>query len=103
MKTSRSQPSGAPKSAATEAAPSAAARPAYVTEALRGLTRTQKKFVLAGCLHGDFTMATVRALRSKALFYLHIDSPNGRCGFMKLTPLGETVREILKAEGRSDG
>ena len=71
--------------------------PAYVVEALRGLTTTQKKYVIAGTFHGDCTMATIRALRNKALFYHHIDSPNGRAGPMKLTPLGVTVQGILKA------
>lgn len=70
--------------------------PAYVTEALRGLTPTQKKYVIAGAFHGDCTMATISVLRRKALFYHHIDSPNGRCGPMKLTPLGVTVQGILK-------
>lgn len=70
--------------------------PAYVRDALSGLTRTQKRYVMDGSIHGDPTMATIRALKAKALFYLKIDSPNGRAGFMVLTPLGETVRRILK-------
>lgn len=70
--------------------------PAYVQEALKGLTRAQKKCVLAGAI-GESTMATVRTLRSRALFYFHPDSPNGRCGLMRLTPLGVTVQGILKA------
>lgn len=70
-------------------------RPLYVVEAMRGLTPTQKKYVMDGSIHGDCTVKTIRALQDKALFFLMIDSPNGRCGFMKLTPLGETVRRIL--------
>ena len=58
----------------------------------KSLTKVQQKFVKAGCIHGDFTMVTVRALKAKGLFHLVIDSPNGQCGFMKLTPLGESVR-----------
>jgi len=73
------------------------ARPAYVTEALQGLTRAQKRYVIDGCIHGDPALRTIRELQRKALFYLHIDSPNGRAGFLRLTPLGETVRAILKA------
>jgi hypothetical protein len=40
-------------------------------------------------------MRTVRSLRDKGLFHLVIDSPNGQCGFMHLTPLGEAVRAAL--------
>ncbi len=93
---SQSSRAATQESAATEVVPSAALPP-YVTEAMRGLTPKQRQFVIDGTIHGDFTMTTVRALRSRALFYLHIDSPNGRCGTMRLTPLGETVRGILKA------
>lgn len=75
--------------------------PDYVKAALRGLTRTQKQYVIAGCFHGDVTMATIRALKAKSLFYLHPTSPNGRCGPMRLTPLGETVQGILKARAAS--
>lgn len=71
------------------------AQPAYVRAAMRGLTPVQRKFVLAGCFHGDFTMTTVRALKSRGLFYHKITSPNGQCGPMVLTPLGETVKAIL--------
>lgn len=71
--------------------------PHYVAEALAGLTRDQAKYVIAGCLHGDFTITMARTLQRKALFYLHIDSPNGRFGTLRLTPLGVTVQGILKA------
>lgn len=72
------------------------AQPAYVQEALRGLTKAERRHVLNGYVGDPFTMTTVRSLRRKALFFIMIDSPNGRCGFLKLTPLGETVRKILK-------
>lgn len=89
-----------PGNASTSGAPSgslpANALPLYVQEALRGLTRAQRTYVKDGCIHGDCTMTTIRALQRKALFYLKITSPNGRCGFMALTPLGETVQRILK-------
>lgn len=106
MSASRSQPVASEDDTLTDA-PSAAL-PFYVAEALQSLTRAQKQYVMDGCIHGDVTMATVRALRNKALFYLHPTSPNGRCGDMRLTPLGVTVRGILrqraalrKAEGAS--
>ncbi len=46
---------------------------------------------------GDVTPAMLRSLRAKAMFYLKIESPNGRCGFMRLTPLGEGVQATIKA------
>lgn len=76
--------------------------PHYVQEALRGLTPVQKATIIRGYI-GDETMATVSALKSRAIFYLKINSPNGRCGFMELTPLGESIREILKAQALADG
>lgn len=63
----------------------------------RSLTRAQRMYVRDGSIHGDCTMATVRALRSKGLFELVIDSPNGRCGFMRLTSLGGAVRDSALA------
>lgn len=69
---------------------------AIAEEAVRSLTRTQRKFVKAGCIHGDFRMTTVRALEQKGLFHLVIDSPNGQCGFMRLTPHGEAVQAALQ-------
>ena len=74
--------------------------PQYVRDAMRGLTAVQKYHILNGCFSGDFSMATVRALKAKAIFYHKITSPNGRCGPMRLTPLGESVCEILKASIR---
>lgn len=71
--------------------------PAYVQEALSGLTRAQKAYVLAGSVSGDVTSAMCATLRRKALFYLHIDSPNGRYGTLRLTPLGVTLQGILKS------
>lgn len=71
-------------------------RPQYVKDAMRGLTSNQKRYVIDGCFHGDITDQTARSLLGRRLFYIKIDSPNGRCGFATLTPLGETVRSILK-------
>jgi hypothetical protein len=71
-----------------------------VVEALRGLTRAERRHVEAGYV-GDCQPATVRSLQHKAMFFLHIDSPNGRCGFMKLTPLGESVRATIAARQAS--
>lgn len=70
---------------------------ARVIAAARNLTRAERRHVLAGCISGDFRMSTVRSLQGKALFYLKITSPNGRCGFMTLTPLGENVQALLKS------
>jgi hypothetical protein len=69
-------------------------------KALCNLTKVQKGFVLDGSIHGSFSMATVHALKRKGLFHLVIDSPNARCGFMRLTPLGESVRKLLVGDGR---
>lgn len=66
----------------------------HVRAALSGLTRGERKHVAAGYV-GDCTAATLRNLRNKAMFYLKIDSPNGRCGLMVLTPLGVNVRALL--------
>jgi hypothetical protein len=63
---------------------------------MRGLTPNQKRYVIDGCFHGDITDQTARSLLGRDLFYIKIDSPNGRAGFARLTPLGETVRSILK-------
>jgi uncharacterized protein YjhX (UPF0386 family) len=73
--------------------------PALVAAVLHRLSRSplQRQLVRDGCIHGDFTMATVRALKRKGLFHLVISSPNGQCGFMELTPLGEAVRAELRA------
>lgn len=66
-----------------------------VTAARRGLTRAQRRHVERGCISGDFRMQTVRALKAKGLMHLVIDSPNGQCGFMHLTPLGKAVQAIM--------
>jgi hypothetical protein len=49
--------------------------PAYVAEAMRGLTAAQKRAVLDGCIHGDFSNADDQALLDKALFYIHPTTP----------------------------
>ena len=68
---------------------------AHVVAALRGLTKAERRHVAAGYV-GEATNATVRSLRNKAMFYLKITSPNGRAGFMELTPLGMNVRALIK-------
>jgi hypothetical protein len=67
----------------------------HVVAALRGLTKAERRHVAAGYV-GDVTTATLRSLRDKAMFYLEITSPNGRAGFMKLTPLGVNVRSLIR-------
>lgn len=67
----------------------------HVVAALRGLTKAERRHVAAGYV-GGATNATVRSLRNKAMFYLKITSPNGRAGFMELTPLGMNVRALIK-------
>jgi hypothetical protein len=61
----------------------------------RSLTPAQRRHVKNGCISGDFTMTTVRHLEAKGLFELVISSPNGRAGFMELTPLGKAVQAAL--------
>lgn len=76
-----------------------------VQKIAKALSPVQAEIVRRGCFSGDFTMATVNALKRKGLFELVISSPNGRCGFMELTDLGKQVRQhlttpdALKAEG----
>ena len=67
----------------------------HVVAALRGLTSTERRHVLAGYI-GDCRPSTLNSLRRQAMFYLKIDSPNGRCGIMVLTPLGRNVQALLK-------
>lgn len=63
----------------------------------RRLSPLQAELTKDGSIHGDFTMATVNALKRKGLFHLVIDSPNGQWGFMRLTPLGEAVQQHLRS------
>lgn len=74
--------------------------PDDVRFAVANLTRTQRHYVRAGAIHGDCTMQMVETLRRKGLFHLVIDSPNGQCGFMRLTPLGDAVSAVLKAKAQ---
>lgn len=64
---------------------------------VKALSPAQRYHVERGCISGDFTMATVNALKRKGLFELVISSPNGRCGYMELTPLGKQVRQAIAA------
>jgi len=68
----------------------------HVQDALRSLTKAERRYVEAGYI-GDVTPGVLRSLREKAMFYLQIDSPNGRCGSMRLTPLGVNVRALILA------
>lgn len=68
-----------------------------VIAALRNLTPAQRRHVEAGYI-GDASMAMVRTLQRKAMFYHHITSPNGRCGPMELTPLGKSVQATIKSQ-----
>ena len=70
---------------------------ADVQKIIKGLTTPQRYHVERGCISGDFTMATVNALKRKGLFELVISSSNGWCGFMELTDLGKQVRQALSA------
>jgi uncharacterized protein YjhX (UPF0386 family) len=65
------------------------------------LTKVQAQYVKAGCIHGDCTMQTVRALVRKGLFALEISSPNGRAGFMRLTETGRAVQSALTTKEQS--
>ena len=58
----------------------------HIHAALKDLTRGERKHVANGYI-GDCLPSTLQSLRRKAMFYLHIDSPNGRAGTMRLTPL----------------
>lgn len=96
---SRSQPrvDGDPTPASTTAEPFApwGRGSSEVRKVVASLTRAQRQYVKDGCIHGDCTMTTVRALKRKGLFYLVITSPNGQCGHMELTPLGKAVQATL--------
>lgn len=66
---------------------------------VRGLTDIQREAVRRGGI-GDESMATVNALKRKGLMHLRIDSPNGRWGFMELTPLALALKaHIERNEG----
>lgn len=69
-------------------------------EALRSLTKVQRMYVKDGCIHGDCSMRTARLLMGKGMFHLVISSPNGKAGFLHLTPLGERVRSLLTEAGK---
>lgn len=68
-----------------------------VKAAVRGLTRTERRIVGEGYIR-DARMDTVRNLKRKGMFYHHIDSPNGHCGPMLLTPLGQNARAHILAK-----
>lgn len=65
-----------------------------VSKIAASLTKAQRDAVMRGAI-GDHTMATVRALMSRGLMHLRIDSPNGRAGFVENTTLGDKVAAHL--------
>lgn len=65
----------------------------------RGLTDAQREAIRRGGI-GDETMATVNALKRKGLMHLRIDSPDGRWGFMELTPLGQRLKAHIERTER---
>jgi hypothetical protein len=67
----------------------------HVRAALRGLSKAERRHVKAGYIGGDIRGSTLHSLRLKGMFYHHIDSPNGQCGIMRLTPLGVNVSALL--------
>lgn len=66
------------------------------------LSPAQREIMRRGGFSGDFTMATVRALKGRGLFFHNPTSPNGRCGPMELTELGHAVREIVLAKSAGE-
>ena len=80
----------------TEDAPQRVELREEVRKQLRGLTKAQRPLIINGCVSGDFSMQTVRALIGKGLMYLRIDSPNGRAGFVELTALGKEVQAAIR-------
>ncbi|QTC88066.1 hypothetical protein [Brevundimonas pondensis] len=71
-----------------------------VMAAARELTKAERRHVIAGYI-GGCSAPVLRSLRNKAMFYLKITSPNGRCGHMVLTPLGVNVQALLKSRQAS--
>lgn len=69
----------------------------------KALSPAQRYHVERGCISGDFTMETVKALKRRGLFELVINSSNGRYGFMELTPLGKQVRQAISAPSDKEG
>ena len=71
-----------------------------IAEIARSLSPAQRRAIRRGGI-GDETMATVNALMRRGLMYLRIDSPDGRCGFMELTDLGQSVAAYLKEQSNA--
>lgn len=63
----------------------------------KGLSRAQREIMRRGGFSGDFTMATVRCLKRRGLFY-HAPRPGSTCGPMLMTSLGEQVHAIVKEQ-----
>lgn len=71
-----------------------------VEQIARSLTKAQREQVARDAIGGDFVLGTVKALTRKGLFAFSPESPNGRCGPVRITPLGLAVRAYLE---NSDG
>ena len=74
---------------------------AEIRAAKRGLTKIQRMYVKDGSAHGDCSIVTIRSLIRKGIFYIEISSPNGKCGFARLTQLGKAVSDALPIEAAS--
>ncbi|MFB7879776.1 hypothetical protein [Brevundimonas diminuta] len=68
---------------------------------MRDLTKTQRGFVKAGCIHGDFRMSTVRILRSKGLFERRDLFPGSTTFTLELSPLGKAAQALIKSRQTS--
>ena len=67
-------------------------------EVIAGMSEAQRDEVMRGAASGNYPISVTRALVRKGLQELVIDSPNGRCGFMRNTEAGEAVRARLLAK-----
>lgn len=66
----------------------------------KNLSKPQREQINRDEIGGAFSMRTVRALEQKGLFAFSADSPNGRCGSMRITALGLLVRtHAAKGDG----
>lgn len=74
---------------------------AAVKNIVRALTKVQRSFVEAGCIHGDFRMSTVRILRSKGLFERRDLFPGSTTFTLELSPLGKAAQALIKSRQAS--
>lgn len=72
---------------------------ADVDDIVRGLTKAQRA-VLMRNLHGNYTIATLEALKRKGLMRVKCADPNPETGGWRHTPLGLEVRaRLLSSSG----